>query len=99
HSSQGGETATDLKEVLGGEELLEEARRGSAEEGREDREELLRSIAKRGPQANLSFFAFTATPKHKTLAVFGRDGTPIHRYTMRQAIRSEERRGGKECRS
>ena len=43
-------------------------------------------MAKRGRQANLSFFAFTATPKHKTLAVFGRDGEPIHRYTMRQAI-------------
>ena len=43
-------------------------------------------MAKRGRQANLSFFAFTATPKHKTLAVFGRDGKPAHRYTMRQAI-------------
>ena len=43
-------------------------------------------MAKRGKQANLSFFAFTATPKHKTLAVFGRDGRPVHRYTMRQAI-------------
>ena len=43
-------------------------------------------MAKRGRQANLSFFAFTATPKHKTLAVFGRNGEPVHRYTMRQAI-------------
>ena len=43
-------------------------------------------MAKRGRQANLSIFAFTATPKHKTLAVFGRDGEPSHRYTMRQAI-------------
>lgn len=47
---------------------------------------LFRSMAKRGRQANLSFFAFTATPKHKTLAVFGRNGQPFHRYTMRQAI-------------
>ena len=86
HSSQGGETATDLKEVLGGERLREEAGRRAAEEGREDMEELFRSMAKRGRQANLSFFAFTATPKHKTLAVFGRDGKPVHRYTMRQAI-------------
>ena len=46
-------------------------------------EELFRSMAKRGKQANLSFFAFTATPKHKTFAVFGRDGRPTHRYTMR----------------
>ena len=89
HSSQGGETATDLKEVLGGEELREEAKKRAAEEGRDDMEELFRSMAKRGRQANLSFFAFTATPKHKTLAVFGRDGQPAHRYTMRQAIEEE----------
>ena len=86
HSSQGGETATDLKEVLGGEDLREEARKRASEEGREDLEELFRSMAKRGRQTNLSFFAFTATPKHKTFAVFGRDGMPVHRYTMRQAI-------------
>src|SRR5947199_4206057 len=86
HSSQSGETATDLKEVLGGQELREEAQRRAAEEGLENMEELFRSMAKRGRQANLSFFAFTATPKHKTLAVFGRDGQPAHRYTMRQAI-------------
>lgn len=86
HSSQGGETATELKGVLGGEALRLEAQRLAAEEGREDLEELFRSMAKRGRQANLSFFAFTATPKHKTLAVFGRDGQPAHRYTMRQAI-------------
>ena len=86
HSSQGGETATDLKEVLGGKALREQAAIDAAEEGLEDMEELFRSMAKRGRQANLSFFAFTATPKHKTLAVFGRDGQPIHRYTMRQAI-------------
>jgi type I restriction enzyme R subunit len=86
HSSQGGETATDLKEVLGGEALREEARQRAVEEGHEDMEELFRSMAKRGRQANLSFFAFTATPKHRTFKVFGRDGQPAHRYTMRQAI-------------
>ena len=89
HSSQGGETATDLKEVLGGEGLREEAKKRAAEEGREEMEELFRSMAKRSKQANLSFFAFTATPKYKTLAVFGRDGRPAHRYTMRQAIEEE----------
>ena len=57
-----------------------------AENEEEDMVELYRTMAKRGRQANLSFFAFTATPKHKTLKVFGRDGTPAHRYTMRQAI-------------
>ena len=89
HSSQGGETATDLKEVLGGEGLRKEAKKRASEEGREDMEELFRSMAKRGKQANLSFFAFTATPKHKTFAVFGRNGRPEHRYTMRQAIEEE----------
>jgi len=86
HSSQGGETATDLKEILGGESLHEEAKRKAVEEGLEKMEELFRSMAKRGKQANISFFAFTATPKHKTLVVFGRNGEPFHRYTMRQAI-------------
>jgi type I restriction enzyme, R subunit len=86
HSSQGGEAAADLKEVLGGEGLIDEARQRAAVEGRDDTEELFRSMAKRGKQANLSFFAFTATPKHKTLAVFGSDGRPAHRYTMKQAI-------------
>ncbi len=50
-----------------------------------------RSAAARGRQSNLSFFAFTATPKYKTLAVFGyqdADGKPqpFHLYSMRQAI-------------
>ena len=89
HSSQSGESATDLKEVLGGEVLLAEAKQRAAEEGLENMEELFRSMAKRGKQANISFFAFTATPKHKTLAVFGRNGQPFHRYTMRQAIEEE----------
>jgi len=75
--------------VLGGEALREEAKQRAAEEGLDGMEELFRSMAKRGRQANLSFFAFTATPKHKTLAVFGRNGDPFHRYTMRQAIEEE----------
>jgi len=50
-----------------------------------------KSAAARGQQSNLSFFAFTATPKYKTLAVFGykdADGKPqpFHLYSMRQAI-------------
>lgn len=86
HSSQGGETAIELKGVLGGEQLREEAKRMAAEEGREDMEELFRSMARRGRQPNLSFFAFTATPKHRTFKMFARGGEPAHRYTMRQAI-------------
>ncbi|MGA1826313.1 MAG: UvrB domain 3-containing protein, partial [bacterium] len=50
-----------------------------------------RSAAYRGKQSNISFFAFTATPKYKTLAVFGQKGIdgkpkPFHLYSMRQAI-------------
>jgi type I restriction enzyme R subunit len=88
HSSQSGETATDLKEVLGGEALRKKAKELLAEEdGDTDMEKLYRNMAKRGRQPNLSFFAFTATPKHKTLKVFAQ--SPICsrlKYTMRQAI-------------
>lgn len=86
HSSQSGETATDLKEVLGGEALREKAKELAEEEGESDLEKMFRSMAKRGQQPNLSFFAFTATPKHKTLKVFGRNGKAFCKYTMRQAI-------------
>lgn len=89
HSSQSGETATELKGVLGGAELRDKALEMAREDGEADLERLFRSMAKRGQQPNMSFFAFTATPKHKTLAIFGRNGEPFHRYTMRQAI--EER--------
>jgi len=86
HSSQSGETATELKGVLGGSELRQKAREMAEEEGDVNLERLFRSMAKRGRQQHISFFAFTATPKHKTLAIFGRNGEPFHHYTMRQAI-------------
>lgn len=86
HSSQSGETATELKGVLGGAELRKKAQALAKEEGELELERMFRSMAKRGRQPNISFFAFTATPKHKTLAIFGRGGEPFHRYTMRQAI-------------
>lgn len=86
HSSQSGETAIELKGVLGGAELRDKALEMAREENEVDLERLFRSMAKRGQQPNMSFFAFTATPKHKTLAIFGRNGAPFHRYTMRQAI-------------
>lgn len=86
HSSQSGETATELKAVLGGAELRRKAQEMAQEEGEVELERLFRAMAKRGHQPNMSFFAFTATPKHKTLVIFGRNGEPFHRYTMRQAI-------------
>ncbi|MEJ7594369.1 MAG: type I restriction endonuclease [Planctomycetaceae bacterium] len=86
HSSQSGETATDLREVLGGESLIEKAREAAEADESKQFEELYRSMAKRGKQANLSLFAFTATPKHKTLKVFTENGEAHDKYTMRQAI-------------
>ncbi|MBW2631893.1 MAG: type I restriction endonuclease subunit R [Deltaproteobacteria bacterium] len=92
HSSQGGESATELKGVLAGAAIKEEAKAKAEEEGLPDyEEEILRTMAKRGKQPNISFFAFTATPKHKTLEVFGQPGPdgkpcPFHLYSMRQAI-------------
>lgn len=98
HSSQSGETATELKGVLAADHIRQEARRQAeaqgikeGEEGADAEEEILRTMLKRGRQPNISFFAFTATPKYKTLEVFGRVGTdgrpaPFHLYSMRQAI-------------
>lgn len=86
HSSQSGETAADLKEVLGGEELAREAEEKANEDGESALELLYRNMAKRGKQKNISFFAFTATPKHKTIKLFSTNGEPLHKYTMRQAI-------------
>ena len=86
HSSQGGEIAAELKGVLGGSALRKKARQRAEEEGGEDEEALFYEMAKRRQPENISFFAFTATPKHKTLAMFGRNGEPVDRYPMRQAI-------------
>ncbi len=92
HSSQGGESATSLKGLLSGTVIKEEAEKQAREEGLLDyEEEIIRSMKKRGQQKNISFFAFTATPKYKTLEIFGKygeDGTPksFHLYSMKQAI-------------
>ena len=86
HSSQSGESAREMKGVLG-------SRAQEALEISEDGEDVLNAVVEsRGPQPNLSFFAFTATPKGKTLELFGRKATleatpiPFHLYSMRQAI-------------
>lgn len=92
HSSQGGESAAEMKGVLASAALKEQAADRAEEEGLPDYEdEILRTMAKRGHQPNISFFAFTATPKYRTLEVFGTPGSdgepqPFHLYTMRQAI-------------
>jgi len=95
HSSQTGEAAKDLKAALGSasaEAQLALAEQAEASEAPLDPQDALSAtVAARGRQPNLSFFAFTATPKARTLELFGRknaDGNwaPFHLYSMRQAI-------------
>ncbi len=95
HSSQTGRSASKLKEGLGNtEEILEQyAREELAEENaRPDEDEaLLKELASHGVHTNMSFFAFTATPKEKTLQIFGtkmENGSykAFHNYSMQQAI-------------
>ena len=86
HSSQSGETARELKSILG---TAAQVTNGEDEPDWED--QLNQVMQSRGQQPNLSFFAFTATPKGKTLELFGRTGTSgtpeaFHLYSMRQAI-------------
>ena len=94
HSSQTGATATKLKQVLTAEEL--KALEDGGEIGAED--VLAASMASRASQKGVTYVAFTATPKAKTLELFGRRPDPaapasetnkpeaFHVYSMRQAI-------------
>jgi len=96
HSSQGGESTKKMKDVLsftpGGAMIHTEPSEEYCASEETDAEDAIReSMLKRGRQPNLSFFAFTATPKAKTLEVFGSKGIdgkpePFHLYSMRQAI-------------
>jgi type I restriction enzyme R subunit len=92
HSSQGGEASKKMKEVLSA-KSLEEAEKEETFTGLDEdaEDEIRKSMLARGKQENLSFFAFTATPKAKTVEVFGTpssDGKPrpFHLYSMKQAI-------------
>ncbi|PAA05247.1 type I restriction endonuclease subunit R [Pseudomonas fragi] len=90
HSSQTGSSASKLKQILGSDAL----------EGEEiSAEELLdAAVQARQPNERISYYAFTATPKAKTLELFGRPADPtlpasssnkpeaFHLYSMRQAI-------------
>ncbi|MBX7224139.1 MAG: DEAD/DEAH box helicase family protein [Blastocatellia bacterium] len=94
HSSQTGEASTKLKQVLSAEELTE-----LADGGEVSTEDLLAAqMAARAETPGVSFVAFTATPKAKTMELFGRRPQPdlpagpgnlpgpFHVYSMRQAI-------------
>ncbi|MET8871412.1 DEAD/DEAH box helicase family protein [Nocardia sp. NPDC004604] len=88
HSSQGGESASKIKQAVGA---------NAARDPDEDEAEYQTRV--RGRQPNLSYFAFTATPKSSTLKLFGRPSPdqfdretgepllkPFHVYSMRQAV-------------
>jgi len=89
HSSQTGESAKDLKLTLTTPEALA-AIIAEDTENTEPKdpvaEELEKIMKARQRLPHISFFAFTATPKPKTLEVFGQNRAPFHTYTMRQAI-------------
>ena len=89
HSSQGGKAAGAVAQALG------EAGKDGEEEEEDYEDQINRIIESRRLLPNASYFAFTATPKNKTLELFGApdpqpDGTvkhlPFHSYTMKQAI-------------
>ena len=86
HSSQGGRTSASVSMALG------EA--GAEEEDETTEDKINRLMESRKLLANASYFAFTATPKNKTLEIFGdpvlegetTKHVPFHSYTMKQAI-------------
>lgn len=94
HSSQTGASAMKLKAALADTEdaLREYAEiEGKLEEELDPEDKLMQEMITHGRHKNLSFFAFTATPKGTTLELFGteyEDGSfrPFHIYSMRQAI-------------
>ncbi len=87
HSSQTGEAASKLKEMLSAAEAAE-----LADGGEVSSEDILAArMAGRADDKGITYVAFTATPKAKTLELFGRKGddglpVPFHVYSMRQAI-------------
>ena len=98
HSSQGGKTSAAMSEALGGRAAANAAAADDEGPDPEDtvNEALERRMAARKMLTNASYFAFTATPKNKTLEMFGEplspDGEgkvkhrPFHSYTMKQAV-------------
>lgn len=94
HSSQTGSAAAKLKIALADDvdALRQYAELEEKSEEEVDKEDpILKELLKQGKHKNLSYFAFTATPKPKTLEIFGSEDSngqfhPFHIYSMRQAI-------------
>ena len=94
HSSQGGKASTAMTSILS-DKTLEDAYAADKvmeEELDSTEEKIVETVEKSGKQDNISFFAFTATPKPKTIEKFGtfneKNGVPqpFHVYSMKQAI-------------
>src|SRR5450755_26719 len=88
HSSQTGSSSESMKSVLA-KGNLDDTEENAEQEDTEDRVEKV--VKAHGPLPHVSYFAFTATPKDKTLRLFGTprpDGgyDPFSLYSMRQAI-------------
>lgn len=98
HSSQSGTTARKLKEVLTAEQKGSDGGEESEEEPTSSEDKIVATVTARRASPNISYYAFTATPKSKTLELFGRVPNPeeppsktnkphaFHVYSMRQAI-------------
>ena len=94
HQGQSGESARTLRKALidGGVALKEYAKEEGIDPADVDvDDEIISDLVAQGRHKNQSFFAFTATPKNKTLEIFGRKNTkgqylPFHIYSMKQAI-------------
>ncbi|MEH2004476.1 type I restriction endonuclease subunit R [Nostoc sp.] len=97
HGSQTGETAAELRKILNKDGIESAIAAQLLEDDLEEddfsdeaKKQLLKEQISRTKQPNLSYFAFTATPKYKTQLVFDEPGengeVPFHLYTMRQAI-------------
>ncbi len=92
HSSQSGESAADLRQVLTLDEAEKEMEREEKAFKTIEDEIKERQKARKVSSPNLSYFAFTATPKQKTLELFGTEDVttgkfgPFSLYSMKQAI-------------
>jgi len=90
HSSQSGEGAEKVREVLTNNDYA--VQESKEEESKSDIiDQIEETMRTRGPSKNLSYYAFTATPKKNTLRLFGtevneNEYAPFHKYTMNQAI-------------
>src|SRR5699024_6160704 len=98
HYSQTGSSAQKLKQALADKEAslkeYQEIEEQIEDESLDEQDELVQILISQGQHNNLSFFAFIATPKEKTIEIFGtkqKDGSyrPFHIYSMQQAIEEE----------